>query len=540
MRFKQQISACLRTTGAVALALCLFTSGRALSASEQNPPATPPGQAPAAQMPIPGSQVQLTADEAVRLAIENNLGIQIARLSPGIQALALSQTRATYAPSLFSNFTKNSNSNPPSNFLAGNDFVTTGGFRSNAGVQQQIKWGGGRYQVSLDGSRNTTSDPTDPFNPRLSSNFNFNFTQPLLRDFNIDSTRQQLLLGQKQAEIVDVQLQQQIAQTSRRVRSSYFDLVGALGQLEVARQSLQLAQEQFKNNQTRVEVGTMAPIDITEAEAEVASREENVIISEARIKTIEDTLRTLIMNPSQPDFWTARIVPSEQPVVTPIALDVDAAVANALANRTDLAQARKELEQTDISMRFVRNQRLPAVNAILNYGLAGVAGTRTLYDLDPISGFPIETGTAQRNFSDALRDIFGNEFKTWSLQLQVSYPIGTSTADAALAQSRLQRQQEMTNLQQLQMGIATQVRDAARQVDTSLRRVEATRKSRELSQRRFEAEQKRMTVGLSTTFQLVQAQRDLATAKQSELTAVIDYNRALVNFEAVQRVPPGQ
>jgi outer membrane protein TolC len=474
------------------------------------------------------------------MAVENNLGIQVARLSPGIQALALSQTRATYAPSLFTNFTKNSNSNPPSNFLAGNDFVTTGGFRSNAGVQQQLKWGGGRYQVSLDGSRNTTSDPTDPFNPRLSSAFNFNFTQPLLRDFAIDSTRQQLLIGQKEAEIVDVQLQESIAQTSRRVRSAYFDLVGALGQLEVARQSLQLAQEQFRNNQTRVEVGTMAPIDITEAEAEVASREENVIISEARIKTIEDNLRTLIMNPSQPDFWTARIVPAEQPVVTPIAVDVEAAVANALANRTDLATARKQLEQTDIGMRFVRNQRLPAVNAVLNYGLNGVAGTRTLYDLDPITGFPIETGTAQRSFSDALRDIFGNEFKTWSLQLQVSYPIGTSTADAALAQSRLQRQQELTNLQQLQMGIATQVRDAARAVDTSLRRVDATRKSRELSQRRYEAEQKRMTVGLSTTFQLVQAQRDLATAKQSELTAVIDYNRAIVNFEAVQRVPPGQ
>ncbi len=539
MRFKQQISAWLKVSGMVALALGLFTSGRVVFASEQNPPAAPAAQQPA-QPAMPGSELQLSADEAVRMAVENNLGIQVARLSPGIQALALSQTRATYAPSLFTNFTKNSNSNPPSNFLAGNDFVTTGGFRSNAGVQQQLKWGGGRYQVSLDGSRNTTSDPTDPFNPRLSSAFNFNFTQPLLRDFAIDSTRQQLLIGQKEAEIVDVQLQESIAQTSRRVRSAYFDLVGALGQLEVARQSLQLAQEQFRNNQTRVEVGTMAPIDITEAEAEVASREENVIISEARIKTIEDNLRTLIMNPSQPDFWTARIVPAEQPVVTPIAVDVEAAVANALANRTDLATARKQLEQTDIGMRFVRNQRLPAVNAVLNYGLNGVAGTRTLYDLDPITGFPIETGTAQRSFSDALRDIFGNEFKTWSLQLQVSYPIGTSTADAALAQSRLQRQQELTNLQQLQMGIATQVRDAARAVDTSLRRVDATRKSRELSQRRYEAEQKRMTVGLSTTFQLVQAQRDLATAKQSELTAVIDYNRAIVNFEAVQRVPPGQ
>lgn len=536
MRLKQQISACLRTTAVMALVVGVFTSGRGLSASEQTPQAPPALQTPA-QPVVPGSELQITADEAVRMALENNLGLEAFRLSPEVQALALAQTRAAYAPSLFSTLSKNSNSSPPSNFLSGNDFVTTGGFQTNAGVQQQLKWGGGRYQVSMDGARNTTSDPTDPFNPRLSSRFNFNFTQPLLRDFTIDNTRQQLQLGQKQAEIVDVQLQQQIAQTARRVRSGYFDLVGALGQLEVARQSLQLAQEQFKNNQTRVEVGTMAPIDITEAEAEVASREENVIISEARIRTIEDNLRTLIMNPSHPDFWTTRIVPSEQPVVTPVAIDVEAAVANALANRTDLAQARKELEQIDISMRFVRNQRLPAVNAVLNYGLAGVAGTRTLYDLDPVTGFPIETGTAQRSFTDALRDVFGNEFKTWSLQLQVNYPIGTSTADAALAQSRLQRQQGMTNLDQLQMGIATQVRDAARQVETTLRRVDATRKSRELSQRRYEAEQKRMTVGLSTTFQLVQAQRDLATARQSELSAVIDYNRALVNFEAVQRVP---
>jgi outer membrane protein TolC len=523
-------------SAAIGLAAGLFVSGPAVSASGQNPPAGQAAQTPASPA-VPGSQLQITADDAVRMSLENNLGLQASKLSPEVQALALAQTRSAYAPTLFSNLTKNSNSNPPSNFLAGNDYVTTGGFRSNSGVQQQLKWGGGRYQASFDGAKNTTSDPTDPFNPRLSSSFNFNFTQPLLRDFAIDSTRHQLQLGQKEAEIVDVQLQQQIAQTTRAVRNTYLDLVNALGQLDVARQSLQLAQEQYRNNQTRVEVGTMAPIDITEAEAEVASREESVIISEARIKTIEDNLRTLIMNPAQPEFWSARLVPSEQPVVTPIAIDVDAAVANALANRTDLSQARKQLEQTDISIKFVRNQRLPAVNAILNYGLAGVAGTRTLYDLDPITGFPIQTGSAQRSFSDALRDVFGNEFKTWSLQLQVNYPIGTSTAEAALAQSRIQRQQSVTQLEQLQMRIATQVRDAARQVDTSLRRVEATRKSRELSQRRYEAEQKRMTVGLSTTFQLVQAQRDLANARQSELNAIIDYNRAIVNFEAVQRVP---
>lgn len=535
MRFEQRISACLRPATAIAVALCLFASGRGVFASEQPPPPQPPATMATQAVPT-GPRIQISADEAVRMALENNLGIQASRLSPQAQALALAQTRAAYAPTVFSNSTKNSSSNPPSNFLSGSGFVTNGGFRSNAGVAQQLKWGGGSYQLSLDGARNTTSDPSDPFNPRLSSSFNFNYTQPLLRNFTIDPTRQQLALGEKQAEIVDVQLQQQLTQTARNVRNAYYDLVGAIGQLDVARASLQLAQQQLKDNQTKVEVGVLAPIDIIEAQAEVSQREEAVIVNEAQIKTLEDNLRTLVMNPSQPDFWTARLVPTEQPVLTARTVDLDAAITNALANRTDLVQARKQLEQTDISLKFARNQRLPSVNAVVTYGLAGVAGTRTIYENDP-SGFPIATGTAVRSFSDALRDVFGNEFKTWSLQFQVSYPIGQSTADAGLAQGRIQRQQEVVTLQQLETQVIASVREAARQVDTTLKRVEATKRAREFAERRYEAEQKRMTVGLSTTFQLFQAQRDLSTQKQAEVNAIISYNRALVNFEAVQTVP---
>jgi outer membrane protein len=548
MRFEQQLSASWRAAGTAALALCLFASGREVFASEQNPPTLPgqagvvqpPAQPGIVQPPVPGAvaqgtQLQISADEAVRLALENNLGIQAQRLSPQLQALLLSQTRASFAPVLFSNTTKNSNSNPPTNFLSGADFITNGGFRSNAGVQQQLKWGGGRYTVSIDGAKNTTSDVTDPFNPRLSSNFNLNFTQPLLRDFKIDSIRQQLLLGQKQQEIVDVQLQQQVTQTARAVRSAYFDLINAIGQLDLSRKSLELANQSLKDNQRRVEVGTTAPIDIIESQAEVSRYEENVIINEAQIRTLEDTLRTLIMNPSQPDFWSARIVPSEQPVLTPQTVDVDAAIANALEHRTDLIQQKRQMEQTDIQLRFARNQRLPAVNAVVSYGLAGVGGSRTIYDTTGV--FPVATGSVDRSFSDALRDIFGNQFKTWSLQLQVNYPIGTSAADALLAQSRVQRQQDATNLRSLELQVTSAVRDAARQVDTSLKRVEATRKAREFAERRYAAEQKRMTVGLSTTFQLFQAQRDLATQNLAELNAIIAYSRALVNFEAVQYVP---
>jgi outer membrane protein len=535
MRFEQQNSASLTSTAAIGLIICLSAIGRPVFASGQAP--VPPAQ-PAPQQAavgVPGSQLQVSVDDAVKMALENNLGIRAERLSPQLQALTIAQTRANYAPLLFTNATKNSNSNPPQNFLAGNNFVTNAGFRSNAGVAQSLKWGGGSYQASLDGSRNTTSDPTDPFNPRLSSNFNFNFTQPLLRNFTLDQTRQQLLIGQKQQEIVDLQLTQQLTQTSRAVRNAYYDLVGAIGQLEVAQQSLALAKESLKNNEKRVEVGTIPPIDIVEAQAEVSRNEEGVIISEAQVKSLEDALRTLIMNPSQPDFWTTHLVPSEQPVLTSSAVDVDAAIRSALDKRTDLAQARRQMDQTDITMRFARNQKLPTVNAIVNYGLAGVAGTRTLYDTT--QGFPVPNGFAQRSFSDALRDIFGNEFKTWSVQLQVSYPLGTSAADAGLAQARVQREQEVTSLRALELQVTAQVRDAARQVDTSLKRVEATRNARKFSEQRYDAEQKRINVGLSTTFQLFQAQRDLSAAKLAELNSIIAYNRALVNLEAVQVVP---
>jgi outer membrane protein TolC len=550
MRFEQQKRSGLKGFVIGGLLVLLFASGRGVSASEQTPaaqapsttaPATQPAPQAPAQLPsvaVPGSEMQLTADEAVKMALENNLGIRAERLNPQVQALAIAQTRGSYAPVVFTNSTKNSNSNPPQNFLAGDNFVTNAGFRSNAGVAQLLKWGGGSYQASIDGSRNTTSDPTDPFNPRLSSNFNFNFTQPLLRNFGIDQTRQQLLIGQKQQEIVDLQLQQQVTQTSRTVRNAYFDLVGAIGQLEVARQSLDLARESLRNNERRVEVGTIPEIDIIEAKAEVSRNDESVILSEAQVKSFEDALRTLILNPKQPDFWTARITPAEQPVLTPRAMDLDGAIKNALDHRTDITQARREMDQTDITMKFAKNQRLPSINAIVNYGLAGVGGTRTIYDTS--GGFPVAIGNAQRSFTDALHDVFGNQFKTWSLQFQFSYPLGQSVADAGLAQTKIQREQQVTTLEQLELQVTAQVREAARQVETSLKRVEATRQAREFSEKRYEAEQKRINVGLSSTFQLNQAQRDLSSAKLSEVNAIIAYNRALVGYDSVQMVPPGR
>lgn len=543
MRFKQQIRASLSIVRVVALTAGVFASGRQVFASEQNPPAPPVvRQQPVAQPPAAamstGATVRLTSDEAVRMALENNLGLQAGRLGPQISTLGVAQARAAWKPSVFANTLNRSSTNAPTDFTSGNvATITNEGFNSTGGIGQNLRWGGGNYSLSMSGSRATTSSFNAAFNPSLASNLNASYTQPLLRDFKIDSFRQQLLQAQKQEEIADLQLRQQITQTARVVRNAYYDLVGAIAGLEVAKQSRELAQQQLKNNQTKVEVGTLAPIDITEAEAEVSRTEERVIVQEGLIQSLEDRLRTLVMNPTQPDFWTVRLEPTEQPALTPKIVDVDAAIANALANRTDLARARKDLDTTDISISFLRNQKLPSVDVIANYGVVGNAGTINEFDLEaPIFPPPV-LGSTQRSFLSALRDVFANNFRTWSVQVQMSYPLGTSAAEAGLAANRLARQQQTTGIRELEMQVTQSVREAGRQVNTSLKRVEATSRAREFAQRRLEAEEKRMTVGLSTTFQLFQAQRDLTLAKQSELDAILSYNRALINFEAVQTVP---
>jgi outer membrane protein len=543
MRLDQQFGPFLTTARAGVLAALVFGFGLPMSAFGQAPAAQTPAPVrplttPAVRSPV-ADGTPLSMDEAVRMALENNLGIQQERLTPEIQNYAVVRANSAFTPALFSNLANSNATSPPTDFLStGVAAVTAGAFSTTTGMQQLLPFGGGNYQVSWDASRLTSDAPHTVFSPQLGSHVNAVYNQPLLRNFKIDSLRQQVLLSKNQQQVADLQLRQRISQTDRNVRASYYNLIGAIAGLDVAQQSLDLARQSLKDNRTRVEVGTMAPIDIVSAEAEVASNEENVIIAEAGIQSAEDQLRQLIMNPSQPGFWSSKFNPTDQPVLSPKPVDLDTAVKNALANRTDILQLKKNMDSTNIDLKFAENQRLPGIDLQARYGAVGIGGTQFQYGSSGIDGTPPPViGTSVHTFGDVLRDVFGNNFKTWSFALNVSYPIGTSQAEAAVAQTRLQRQQQNTSLNDLEMQVTTQVRDAVRNVNTNLKRVEATRKARELAERRLEAEEKRFTVGLSSTFELVQAQRDLARARQNELQATIDYNRSLVDYETVQVSP---
>jgi outer membrane protein TolC len=458
----------------------------------------------------------------------------VERISPQIQDLSVAQVRTGYTPMFRTNIDFNDQTQPPASFLSGNESQLVGnnaGFDFGIGALNQ--WGGS-YNVAFNNSRATTNNIFTNFNPQLNSTISLNYTQPLLRNFKIDGTRQQLLVTQKNREISDVQLQQSIALTSRNVRNAYYDLMYAIGNLNVQRQSLVLAQQSLKDNRARVEIGTMAPIDIVQAEAEVAQREESVILAEAAISRAEDRLRTLVFNPSAPDFWQMRIEPTEAVLFRPVAVDTDSAVGNALQKRTDLMASRKQLEANDVNIRYFRNQTMPDVNASLTYFAQAIGGTAFLRG----EGFPGPIiGEIEKSYGSTLKTMFAGDFPTWTLSMQVSYPIGQANAEAALARARLQDQQSRRQLQSQELQVATQVRDYARQVQTNAKRVEATRASRTLAERRLEAEEKKFQAGMTTSFLVFQAQRDLNQARNNELQALLDYNKSVVDYETSQEAP---
>ena len=494
----------------------------------------------AAQSMTPQGPVRrLSIDEAVALALEQNLDLQVERLNPQVQDYAISVATSNWVPN-FTSFisTRNQEQLPQDIFSGTQATITQGSMTTNAGFNQLLPWGGS-YQAGWTSGRNTTNNDYSPFQPQLNSTFAAGYSQPLLRNFKIDGVRQQYLVSKKNREISDVQLVEAIGQTGRNVKNAYWDLVFAINNLEVQKQSLSLAQQSLRDNRARVEIGTMAPIDIIEAQAEVARREESVILAEASISRAEDRLRALISNPAQPDFWTTRLEPSDVATFVPVNVDVQSAVRTALDRRTDLNVSVKQLESNDISIRYLRNQSLPDVTANLNYSALGLGGTQRRFESILPGQPPIIAAVTQRSFGSVLGDAFGGAYPTWNFNVQMTYPLGRSISEANVARARLQNQQAERQIESQKLNIATQIRDLARNAQTNGKRVEATRSARALAEERLKAEEKKFTAGMTSSFLVFQAQRDLSQARNNELQAIIDYLKSVVDFQTAQEVPLG-
>jgi outer membrane protein len=505
-----------------------------LGADPQGTGTQPAGQAgaPAAA----GPTVRLTLDEAVKLALDRNLDIAVQRLNPEISDVAIASVISFYHPALTSTVGWNSVQTPANSTIGGSSTAGTPIVRQtgtyNAGITENMPWGGGAFNLSLNNFRQFTTSQNSLFNPQYQATWTGSYTQPLLRNFTIDATRQQLAVTKLNRDISDVQLRSTITNTLSNVRNAYWDYVFAVESVQVAQQSLDLANKLVQDNQTRVDVGTMAPIDVVSAQSQAATAKQALVAAQATQRTAELAVKRLIVAGTNDPNWSATIDPVDRPEFRPEPVDLQAAVGRALSERTDIEIAKKTVQENDVTLKYLGDQVKPQVDFVATYGFIGLGGT--VLERQPGGGVnaPI-IGTTPGTYFDALSTLTRNP--QWTAQLNISYPLFQSTQDANIARARVQLGQVQAQLKQVELQVATDVTNAVLTVQSDAERVQAAQAASELAQKTLEAEQSKFEVGMSTNFNVIQFQRDLATARNNELQAVLNYRKALVELARLQQ-----
>jgi outer membrane protein TolC len=475
----------------------------------------------------PGGVLQLSLDEAVARALENNADIAVERYNPELSAQGVISAQGYYDPYLYANLSKTSTDTKGTSALSGGTTVNTKSDVWNFGLGIPIQTGA-NFTLGFNNNKRDTNNQFSTFNPVYNSSLNIGLTQPLLKNFKIDGPRQALRVARKNREMSDVSFRQSVINTVATVKGYYYVLLYSIDNLAAAKKSLDLAQKLLDENNIRVKVGTMAPLDVISAQSEVAAREEGVIVAENALANAEDNLKRAIFPANDPAMWSTKVVPSDRPSAEPVPVNIEAAVRSALENRTDVVSARKNLEKADINLDYTRNQLLPQLDLVANYGGTGAGGTQIRDANGPIVP-PIPGG-----YGDALSDVFGADYPTWTLGFNISYAIPNRSAKASAASARLTKDQLLASYRRLELQVAAEVRTAGRAVESGFKRVASTQAARRLAAERLDAEEKKFQAGMSTNFLVTQAQRDLATAEVSELQAVADYRTSVVNFQRVQ------
>jgi outer membrane protein TolC len=516
-------------------AFSLLLSGSVASAQSGRPEGRHYAQTEVRSAGLQASQtLQLTVDEAVRRAVEHNPDLAAVRYGTQVEEARLSESESAYVPVFSTMLGTSSNVTPPSNFLFGERGVDTNDLFTSTGVRQRIPWGAGSWRLSWDTSRQSSNSPLTSFDPALQSGFQLAVSQPLLRDRKMDQAKQQTIVAKRNLESSELRVREALVQTTAAVKQAYWTFKATLANVTLQQRSLELAEELVRQNTARVDVGQMPPLDRLQSEAEVAQRRENLIRARSTAGDAEDQLRRLIMDPADAGFWRVHLDPTDEPALGSVLPDVDAVAASSFDARFDLERARKDLQNIVTNVEFFSDQKLPDVRLETSYRGSGLGGTRFLRTGE----FPGSiVGTARRGYGSVLGQMFDSSYPTWSVGLTVNYALGRSFEEAGLARAQVERRQATQRIASLQLEIAETLRQSVRQVQSTAERIQAARAGAGVARQRLDVEQRRYEVGLSTSFLVTQAQRDLLQTEVNLLQATLDHQSALVSFEALQQAP---
>lgn len=476
--------------------------------------------------------VRMSLDEAIDRALRANLTIQSARLNTPLQAFAYRQARTAFNPSFSANLGYNNSSNPSTSQLDGASTITNERLTFGTSLAQPLPWYGGRLSANFNNSRSETNNSFATLNPSFSSSVSFQYTQPLLAGFSMDQQRAQLRTQTIQLDITDLQVESQIATITNQIRQRYWALRAAIEQIEIQRRSLAQAQETLAQNQVRLEAGQGTEFQVIQAEAQVASAEQALLNAEIQWTNAELAFKQLLLDGAGDELLTQRIVPTDLPTVIDQDVDLEGAIDRALATRLDLQQVRRQIDISEVNLDVTESSALPDLSLSASYSLQGVGGDR--FERNQLGGDPVlvESG----GYADGLQALLDREAPTWNLSLSGSYPIGTNPDRLSVERAELQLRQQNLSLRTQELNVVTQVTSAGLAVRNTFLQYQAAQRNAEASEQNLEAELARFQVGVTTNFEVVQAQNQLTTARLQELQALINHVIAIADFEQVQVV----
>ncbi len=461
--------------------------------------------------------LKLSLDEALGTAMKQNLGIELQSYDFRMSGESLRSQYGLYDWIGSAHTEQSSAKGATISATEPNEQKET---QFNVGVGQNLP-AGGNYFLGLNNRRTTTVGGFVSISPAYRSNLLFSATQPLLRNFGIDVTRRGILIARNTLGINRELFRTVLMDTAVGVEQAYLDLVYARRAVEVVKESLFLARDQARITQIRIDVGASAPLDILQPRVTIATSEEQLIVAVARVRDAEDRLRALLNLPSSE--WDRPIVPTESVEYTPMAIDVDGAVAKALELRPELRQAKMTTDTRRVQYLYARNQVRPRLDFSVDYLAAGVAG-RAAVDEDPVTGEIIYNTTP---FNRALRQVIQNDFPSWTFGLDLGIPILNIGARAEARRAELDLDRSRASQLQTEQTVMLDVRAAARDVDTAARSITASRAARDAAERNLEAERRRYENGMTTNFQVLQIQQQLSDARVRELQALVGYAKAV-------------
>ena len=509
-----------QSTLPVVLGLCLLlTAGAAVPARAQGA-----AEGDATGLRLQGGVLSLRLEEAIGIALERNLSLVVERYRRSESEFRLDESLGIYDINARVDLSSFDETNPAASNLDGADIRATEGTSWNFNLSKLVPTGG-TASVIWNNSRFQTNSTFALLNPSFNVDFDLRFVQPLMRNFGKEVVESGIRVARNNIEISRENFELQVIGVLQLVEDAYWSLVEAQAQLEVAEESLSLAQKLHEQNRIRVEVGTLAPLELVTSEAGIATRKEEIIRARALVGDGEDLLRQLL-NLNQAEVWAASIAPETDPEMTPIELDVEQAVATALERRPELRGRRLGQQNLEIDAIFRGNQARPELNLALTYGYNGLGGDITARDF--FTGEILFQ--APGGYGDALDQITGADFDGWSAALNLSYDIGNRQRKAQRALADVAVERGLAEIQDLELGVITEVRRLARLVGASAEARESARVSRHLAEKNLDAEQKRYQNGMSTSFQVLEIQEDLSQARSREVNSVTGYRKALTRY----------